>query len=713
MTSMNISPVDSNVVAWQIDNFREQYRESIAGDEWASDLYALEPESFGDIEFYLKFEPKSAVNPTFCSFKLQITKSSEFTAIKMKCDVWLETVKRTSTEQKSCNFIFDANSRSCGWSLFMSSEQMSEFLNSTSLSICCRLPYVVCLVGSKSPQTTSHRSTISNFDDRFESLVAGDSWKSNCFPVNGLKNVEFKILLCFKSDTENSDGQCALHLETSFLAVHSTVRVHFELWIENTNDRLHRIAFIHDFVSTSTCGTPIYLGQKELHEFASNTPLIICCNVQPLLDGTTGVSKWKAYHQEIASLFNNKDFSDVRIEVEDKTFYVSKAIISAKSSVFRSMFSNSTEKRKTKIIKINEFKAPIIEILLEFIYTDKVNNLDEIASDLLPVAKHYKVKSLISQIQTLNLNTEPLTLNRHTEKQVTESATVDDQTESRIEFEDLGNENQNHSPAVDRSGNRPSISPALRGVSNSLLKFIPELISSITKTNDSPDEVVSSTSEDIHQEISLPIPSENDQESSTQQSTADHQDSEQNIESETSKIMLVMNELLTTERTYADILKTIDEFYYSPFIEPKNQQLIPDIFCGQSDVIFGNVYELRHLHCDGILPMFESTVSSPLRFSRFLMNFRDRLLVAYCKFSESRRMFDSFSHKDQIDCCQFFVNCQKQAGDKLPLSFHLLKPIQRLGQYPLLLQQLHSFAVKGNEREEVCREIQKGFEGND
>ncbi|KAI6204360.1 hypothetical protein M3Y94_00665200 [Aphelenchoides besseyi] len=622
---------------------------------------------------------------------------------------WKQLTEQVPSK-KSSNFLFDGNSRSCGWSLFLSPEQMSEFLNSTSLSICCRLPYLVRLVGSTSPQTTTHRWTVSNFNDRFESSITGDSWKSNRFPVNGLKNVEFKLSLYPKNETEN---HCALHLETSFLAVYSTVRVHFELWIQNTKERLHKIAYIHDFVSINSCGTPIYLEQKQLREFASNAPLVICCNIRPLLDGTTGVSKWKAYHQEIASLFNDINFSDIKIEVENRTFYVSKAIVSAKSSVFRSMFSNSMDEQKTEIVKINDFKAPIIETLLNFIYTDEVNNLNEIASDLLPVAKHYKVKSLVSRIQTLNSTTRPSTSNSDSfcsSEQVEEQLTVDDQMESQKDLEDLENKKQNYNLDVNQTGNRRSISPTLRGVPNALFKFIPGLISSITKTNESSDDIVSTTSEDAHQEISLPIPSTTTEESSTHQPIANHQNSAENSESETSKIVLVMNELLTTERTYTDILKSIDEFYYSPFIDPENQQLIPDTFCGQSDVIFGNVYELRQLHCDEVLPMFDITVSSPLQLCRFLMNVRDRLLGPYCKFSESRRMFDSFLQKDQIDCCQFFVNCQKRAGDILPLSFHLLKPIQRLGQYPLLLQQLHSYAIKENESEEVCREIQKALD---
>lgn len=57
------------------------------------------------------------------------------------------------------------------------------------------------------------------------------------------------------------------------------------------------------------------------------------------------------------------------------------------------------------------------------------------------------------------------------------------------------------------------------------------------------------------------------------------------------------------------------------------------------------------------------------------------------------------------DGCRFFVECQKRAGHQLPLSAYLLKPIQRITKYQLLLKELLRFC-EDSSTEEMRHDVQ-------
>ncbi|KAI6172845.1 DH domain-containing protein [Aphelenchoides besseyi] len=177
----------------------------------------------------------------------------------------------------------------------------------------------------------------------------------------------------------------------------------------------------------------------------------------------------------------------------------------------------------------------------------------------------------------------------------------------------------------------------------------------------------------------------------------------------TSKTTHVLNEMLSTERTYVNELESVIEFYIKPFEAPENQQQIPPALRDQTFLVFGNLRQLFEMHSREVLPAFVRFSSSPFQLCRFLINFRDRLLKPYRQFSQNRPLSDSFRAEHQVDECRFFVDCQRRAKHQLPISSYVLQPIQRLGRYPLLLKQLLSFAIEENESEELCQEIQKAF----
>ncbi|XP_057324127.1 speckle-type POZ protein-like [Microplitis mediator] len=97
---------------------------------------------------------------------------------------------------------------------------------------------------------------------------------------------------------------------------------------------------------------------------------------------------------DIKELYNSKANSDVTVVVGDKEFQAHKLIMMARSPVFSAMFTHEMVEKKSKQVSITDITPEIFEKVLEYIYTDEVTDLDDVAYDLLPVADKYQLLSL-------------------------------------------------------------------------------------------------------------------------------------------------------------------------------------------------------------------------------------------------------------------------------------------------------------------------------
>lgn len=59
-----------------------------------------------------------------------------------------------------------------------------------------------------------------------------------------------------------------------------------------------------------------------------------------------------------------------------------------------------------------------------------------------------------------------------------------------------------------------------------------------------------------------------------------------------------------------------------------------------------------------------------------------------------------------VDSSMFFQMCQQKLGHKLPLAAYLLKPVQRITKYQLLLKDLLRYADEGR----CCKELQQALD---
>ncbi|XP_056121437.1 puratrophin-1 isoform X1 [Rhinichthys klamathensis goyatoka] len=147
-----------------------------------------------------------------------------------------------------------------------------------------------------------------------------------------------------------------------------------------------------------------------------------------------------------------------------------------------------------------------------------------------------------------------------------------------------------------------------------------------------------------------------------------------------SKLRHIVDEMVTTEREYVRSLRYIIDNYF-PEMERAD---LPQDLRGKRSVIFGNLEKLVDFHSQYFLKELESCCNHPLRVSHCFLRHQDQFSL-YALYSKNKPKSDTLlaSHGNS-----FFRHKQLELGDKMDLASYLLKPIQRMSKYALLLKDL-------------------------
>ncbi|XP_048887496.1 rho guanine nucleotide exchange factor 40 isoform X2 [Brienomyrus brachyistius] len=147
-----------------------------------------------------------------------------------------------------------------------------------------------------------------------------------------------------------------------------------------------------------------------------------------------------------------------------------------------------------------------------------------------------------------------------------------------------------------------------------------------------------------------------------------------------SKLRHIVDEMVATEREYVRSLSYIMEHYF-PEMERAD---LPQDLRGKRSVIFGNLEKLVDFHSQYFLKELESCCNHPLRVSHCFLRHQDQFGL-YALYSKNKPKSDALlaSHGNT-----FFRNKQLELEDKMDLASYLLKPIQRMSKYALLLKDL-------------------------
>jgi hypothetical protein len=137
----------------------------------------------------------------------------------------------------------------------------------------------------------------------------------------------------------------------------------------------------------------------------SSGSLILKVNVkiittEPVVRQTKFFSRADAKNKillSFVSLHDDKEFADFTFVVKGNKFKVHKAILAARSEVFRKMFSTDMKEARNNECKIDNIEPEIFETLLRFIYTAETSeNMKDIAIKLFETAHYYCIEELKS-----------------------------------------------------------------------------------------------------------------------------------------------------------------------------------------------------------------------------------------------------------------------------------------------------------------------------
>ncbi|XP_058845398.1 proto-oncogene DBL-like isoform X4 [Acipenser ruthenus] len=152
----------------------------------------------------------------------------------------------------------------------------------------------------------------------------------------------------------------------------------------------------------------------------------------------------------------------------------------------------------------------------------------------------------------------------------------------------------------------------------------------------------------------------------------------------------VMKELIETERVYVDELLSVLLGYRAEMDNPALSLLLPPVLRIKKDVLFGNMTEIYNFHSRVFLQELEGCLETP-----------ERVGVCFLERKENFQMYEQYCQNKprseslwrQCSDCAFFQECQRKLEHKLGLDSYLLKPVQRLTKYQLLLKELLKYST--------------------
>uniref|UniRef100_A0AAZ3SUN0 non-specific serine/threonine protein kinase n=1 Tax=Oncorhynchus tshawytscha TaxID=74940 RepID=A0AAZ3SUN0_ONCTS len=161
----------------------------------------------------------------------------------------------------------------------------------------------------------------------------------------------------------------------------------------------------------------------------------------------------------------------------------------------------------------------------------------------------------------------------------------------------------------------------------------------------------------------------------------------------------VLLELVETERDYVRDLGLVVESYMTRMKE----EGVPDDMKGKDKIVFGNINQIYDWHRDFFMGELEKCLEDPDRLGTLFVKHERRLhmYIVYCQNKPKSEHIVS----EYIDT--YFEDLKQRLGQRLQITDLLIKPVQRIMKYQLLLKDFLKFSKKAG-LDSV--ELEKGVE---
>ncbi|XP_075964702.1 pleckstrin homology domain-containing family G member 3-like [Anarhichas minor] len=162
----------------------------------------------------------------------------------------------------------------------------------------------------------------------------------------------------------------------------------------------------------------------------------------------------------------------------------------------------------------------------------------------------------------------------------------------------------------------------------------------------------------------------------------------------------VVMEIIETERMYVKDLRSIVEDYLAHIIDMSNLPIQPEQVCG----LFGNIEDIYEFNSE-LLQSLDMCENDPVAIARCFVDKSEyfEIYTQYCtNYPNSVAALTDCMRSKTL--ATFFGDRQAALNRSLPLGSYLLKPVQRILKYHLLLQEIAKHFDSDEEGYEVIQE---------
>ncbi|XP_043098299.1 rho guanine nucleotide exchange factor 25 [Puntigrus tetrazona] len=185
----------------------------------------------------------------------------------------------------------------------------------------------------------------------------------------------------------------------------------------------------------------------------------------------------------------------------------------------------------------------------------------------------------------------------------------------------------------------------------------------------------------------------------TDETQVQSEDDEQERRTALEKSIYVLTELVETEKLYVEDLGLVVEGYMATM----NSVGVPEYLAGKDKIVFGNIHQIYDWHKDYFLGELERCVCEPDLLAQLFIKHERRLnmYVVYCQNTPKSEHIVS----EYIET--YFEELRQQLGHRLQLNDLLIKPVQRIMKYQLLLKDFLKYYTKaGRQTEDLERAVE-------
>ncbi|XP_055005301.1 kalirin isoform X1 [Boleophthalmus pectinirostris] len=149
--------------------------------------------------------------------------------------------------------------------------------------------------------------------------------------------------------------------------------------------------------------------------------------------------------------------------------------------------------------------------------------------------------------------------------------------------------------------------------------------------------------------------------------------------------MFVLNELVQTEKDYVKDLGTVVE----GFMKRIKEKGVPENMEGKDKIVFGNIHQIYEWHKDYFVGELEKCLDDHDHLAELFIKHERRLhmYVIYCQNKPKSEFIVA-----EYDT--YFDGIQQDIQSRLSISDFLIKPIQRITKYQLLLKDFLKYSLK-------------------